>query len=268
MRCFEIALAERYSFLAREAAPRLVGYLQEKTRSGEARPAVLVLPGGGYTHYGTMEGDAIALQFMREGYQAFVLYYSLSPYAYPQQILDVAAAMDHITANAVEYGLDPDKIVQIGFSAGGHLAASYATFCHRPEIAAHIAARPAGAVILSYALLTGPHACLCRLAGKEALSEEEYSYLSPLSHISKEHPPTFLWHTAEDRSVPVSDSLRYAEALCAHGVNTEIHVFPKGPHALSTGGWATVADPHGEAARSVSAWVPLAMRWLEFLFRL
>ena len=268
MKCVEIALAEQYSFVNKEANVRLVGYLQAETRSKCLRPAVLVLPGGGYTHHGTMEGDAIALQFLREGYQAFVLYYSLHPAAYPSQILDVAAAMEYITAHAEEYGIDPEKIVQIGFSAGGHLAASYACFANRPEVTAHVKARPAAAVILGYALLTGPHGCLARLAGKDALSEEEWQYLSPLAHVTAQHPPAFLWHTAEDKSVPVSDPLRYAQALCGVGVNTEIHVFPKGPHALSTGGWATVADENRECARSVSAWVPLAMRWLESLFQL
>ena len=273
MRAETIHLTEQYDFLrSGDADPTLVGYIQNPARAGRIRPAVIVVPGGGYTHHGMMEGDPIAVEFLREGYQAFILYYSVTPHAYPQQTLELAAAVDYVSRHADEYGLDPEKIVLIGFSAGGHLAATYTAFAARPEIASLVSLHPIAAMILGYPLLyalnTSTHDAIVRFSGKVMLSEEEIKHFSPPYHITSTTPPTFLWHTAEDGAVPIAGTFRYAEALCSRGIPTEVHTYPKGGHALVTGRWPATAEPESEAARAASSWVPLAMRWLDLLFHL
>ena len=86
------------------------------------RPAMVVLPSGGYTHLCPREGEPIALEFMADGANGFVLNYSVKPCAYPQQLLEVAAAFEYIKTHAEELCVDPQKIAVLGFSAGGHLA--------------------------------------------------------------------------------------------------------------------------------------------------
>ena len=273
MRIETIRLKEEYPFLAKgDADPILTGYIQPPARAERLRPAVIVIPGGGYTHYGKMEGDPIAMQFLAEGYQAFVLYYSVLPHIYPQQVREVGAALDHLVKNAADYGLDPEKIVLIGFSAGGHLANSYTSFCRRPEVLEHIRPHRVAATILGYPLLyplTPPtRNCLAAILGKKDATEEELSTIIPAYHITEDTSPTFLWQTAGDTGTVAIGMLRYAEALLTAGVHTEVHIYPEGPHALSTGKWPTAMEPESNAARAVRSWVPLAMRWLSQLFHL
>lgn len=278
MKITEVRLAEEYPFLAKNGAdPRLVCLLQDhdrikdSTASPVTRPAILVVPGGGYTHYGPMEGDPVALEFLNRGFQAFILYYSVEPHHFPQQMLEMASAMDYLHKNADILHIDKQKIAQIGFSAGGHMLASYATLQDAPEVREHICAVPANAAILCYPVVDAgdgaQRRCLEKFVG-HLLSDEENERFSPSLHVGKNTPPTFLWHTATDAVVSCKNSIRYASALIDAGIRTELHIYPEGPHALSTATRQTVKDPHGDIAAAVSSWVDLAMRFLSQLFAL
>ena len=215
------------------------------------------------------EGEPIAMSFVSLGFNCFILDYSVKPHTYPQSLREVAALVDLIHQNAEQWNMDPDKLVVCGFSAGGHLAASYCTIRNRPEITEFIEPKPVCAAILSYAVLSAQvpnyHGNSYKnLLGTPEPTQEQLDAFSLERFVSKElTPPTFLWHTASDRSVPVAGTMRYGEALAAQDIPFEIHVFPTGRHGMSTADCQTVHDYDTPESRYVSQWVDLAKGWLK-----
>ena len=103
------------------------------------RDAILVIPGGGYhTVCSNREGEPIAMAFMPKGYNAFVLHYSVRKKPFPCQLVEASKAMKHIRDNAEHYNINPERIFTVGFSAGGHLAASLGTMWHIDEVYSEI----------------------------------------------------------------------------------------------------------------------------------
>jgi acetyl esterase/lipase len=237
--------------------PRLEPHLH--VVAGAARPAVLVLPGGAYSHRADHEGGGVAAAFRERGFQAFVLHYRVAPARCPGAYLDAVAAMRHLRGHAAEYGIRPDAIALCGFSAGGHLAASVGVFADQayPGLApgTEVADSRPDAMILCYPVIsfgeqTHPGS-VQNLLGADpdpALRER----LSLERRVTPATPPTFLWHTSDDAAVPVGNSLLFAEALRRHGVPFELHVFPRGAHGLG------LAADHPRMA----AWPDLAAAWL------
>ena len=120
------------------------------------RPAVVIAPGGGYTHVSKREGEPIALAFLEKGFQAFILDYVCSPEArYPEQLIELASAVDYVKKHAKEYSVNPNEVFVIGFSAGGHLTANLAVEHQAVSEKAGVAldCKPT-AVCLSYAAIT------------------------------------------------------------------------------------------------------------------
>ena len=126
-------LKEKYPILGEDGRdPVLALYIpyygMEKVKAAlRKRPSILICPGGGYAGCSQREDEPIALHFLPEGYNVFVLTYSTAPHRFPAQLLEVAAAMELIYENAEEWGCDTEKIAIMGFSAGGHLSAHYST---------------------------------------------------------------------------------------------------------------------------------------------
>ena len=119
------------------AAGTLTCYLQpttEKVSPRRLRPAVLILPGGGYGHVSPREGEPVALRFLARGWCAFVLEYSVAPLKFPTQLREAAMAMAWIRANAEAFGIDPHALAAMGFSAGGHLCGTLGTLYDCPEV--------------------------------------------------------------------------------------------------------------------------------------
>ncbi len=248
--------------------PTLYTYVLE---GSEARPAVMVLPGGGYGFTSTRESEAVAIQFAAAGFHSFVLHYSCAPKRHPQPLLDVSRAMCILRENAEDWGIKPDKIAVCGFSAGGHLAAtlgvhwdkSFAT--EGPGI--QRGQNAPNALVLAYPVIsakTRPHQTSFRnLLGKNA-TEEQLHTVSVEHHVTSETVPVFLWHTAEDTVAPVDHSLLLASALAEKAVPFELHVYPYGGHGLSLADKETNgpehADPH------VATWFSLCTDWLSRLF--
>jgi acetyl esterase/lipase len=206
-----------------------------------ARAAMLILPGGGYGHHAAHEGEPVARWLNTLGIAAFVLRYRVAPYRHPVPLLDATRAIRTIRYRASDWGIDPHRVGIIGFSAGGHLAGLVATeqgpahpgsrtdaidsTDHRPSVA-----------VLCYAVatLTGPAAhagSAANLLGPHA-TEEQRRQLSISQRVTTTAPPTFLWHTADDASVPVDNTLQVAAALATHGVPVEAHIYPHGQHGL------------------------------------
>ena len=244
------------------------------------RPAVLVLPGGGYMVCASPEGEPAALSFARMGYHAFVLNYTVCPEQrealpagglWPRPLLDVKAAMEYIASHAKAWGVDAEQIAICGFSAGAHLAGMYGSRWRALDMP-----RPA-ALILSYALgdvrgngvdaLTPERRAAAEnfcavLTGSPAPDEKTLDSLSVQKNICADTPPTFLWNTAEDDSVPAEQTLSLAQALYLSRVPFEVHTFAHGPHALGVADESCAGSPE-RCLPDVAVWTKLAAAWLK-----
>ena len=233
--------------------------------SREAKGAVIVCPGGGYEILSPREDEPVAKAFRSRGYMPFILYYDVvSPVLRTRPMEQAAWAVRGARR------LCPEKRVFLcGFSAGAHLAASLGAHWDDREI---FPAREWGeahrpdALILSYPVITaGPKAhrgSMVRLAG-----EGDASYFSLENYVSENTPPVFLWHTADDKTVPVENSLLFAERLSEKKVPYELLVYPHGAHGLSLA-TPEVAEPDKErwADSHVAAWFDACIRWMEYSF--
>jgi acetyl esterase/lipase len=210
------------------------------------------------------EGRDVCNRFNELGIHSFMLEYRVAPNRHPAPLLDVAEAIKIIRRNAEKWNVKPDKIAVLGFSAGGHLAASacvHYTLAESlvPEGKDKISARP-DAGILCYPVLSsgefGHGGSLKNLLGENS-SDEMMKKMSLELNVHKNMPPIFLWHTANDQSVPVENSLLFAEALSSEKIPFELHVYPDGPHGMGMAdGTGTSTDPH------VATWVNLCFDWL------
>jgi acetyl esterase/lipase len=241
--CETIKLREFYPALSAEGGePILKTYCRDVSRKIDLErrfPAMLICPGGGYAFVSDREGEPIALDYLGAGFNAFVLTYSVAPAHYPSALLQAAAAVDYIRKNAAKYHVDPDKIAVSGFSAGGHLAGSIACFWSEKFLAETLKTTSENlkpnAAVLSYAVITsgdkahrGSFDNLC--CDDKALIQK----MSLETAVTKDTPPTFLWHTATDTCVPVENSLMMASALREKQIPFELHIFAEGCHGLAT----------------------------------
>lgn len=227
---------------------RLLAYLHEE--EGE-RPAVIIVPGGGYAMVAIGEGELVAKRFYELGYQAFVLTYTTTCFSPEplglQPLRDLSRAVSCVAKGAADYGVSPGKISLCGFSAGANLCANLAVHAGEEVLLADGGSdgsnRP-GAVMLCYPVISDEEDLIHRdsftaLCGQES-TKADWDYFSAEKHVSEKTPLVFLWHTAEDELVPAANSLRMAEACRRCGVPFELHIFPRGPHGLSvaTEEWA------------------------------
>ena len=221
----------------------LVGYVIDNSPEMDPdrrRPAILIIPGGGYAIGSDRESEPVALQFLAAGYQAFVLKYSCVPSRYPVALLEMAEAMSMIRGHADEGPVDAGRVAAIGFSAGGHLAANLTTVSSDAELrdAGYdpAAVRP-DALLLCYPVITsGRFAHRGSFDNLLGDGKDDASLLELLSiekHVDATMPPVFIWHTITDQAVPVENSLLMIQACRDAGVSVEAHLFPQGGHGLS-----------------------------------
>jgi acetyl esterase/lipase len=227
--------------------------------------AVVVCPGGGYVVLASdHEGKQVAEWLNSLGVSAFVLQYRLGPrYHHPAPLQDAQRALRMVRSGAAQWGVDPAKIGILGFSAGGHLASTAATHFDEGHAEAddpieRVGSRPDFAV-LCYPVITlaGPYA---HVGSRTALLGESpdpalVEALSNERQVTSRTPPTFLFHTADDASVPVENSLLFFSALHKAGVAAELHVFPHGKHGVGL----APGDP------SLSQWPGLCAQWMRGL---
>lgn len=219
--------------LRKVVEPTLTVYLPEgKTNT----PAIIICPGGGYVHQAiNEEGHFVARQLAEHGIAAFVLKYRLPSdkimtkrsYA---PMADAHKAIMLVREKSSLYGIDSTRVGIMGFSAGGHLAASasvnYKSKAERPDFS-----------VLMYPVIT-MDSTFTHLGSRKALIggvEDEVKlaeYFSCEKRITKDTPPAFMVHAANDRAVPMANTLRYAEALQRCGVPVEVHIYPSGGHGF------------------------------------
>lgn len=267
-----IYLKERYPKLGENGCNAYLDcYIpQEMTEmqlSYSVRPCMLICPGGGYIMVSEREAEPVGLQFVSEGYCVFVLHYSTEPHAFPQQLLEVAAAMETIAEHAQEWVCDINNVAVMGFSAGGHLAAQYSNRYNCPEVREVFPdSKPVQKSILSYPVITDDmtlthRETICNFVGHVPTMPNEKGCACE-KMVTENTPPTFLWHTAEDAAVPVQNSLLYAKALAEKKVPFEMHIYPYGPHGLSTADEQTCVDLT-EQTKICHQWLSDCKRWLK-----
>ena len=250
----------------------LIAYVAGKSdemKGNEKRKAILVIPGGAYWLQSDAEADPVAHFFLAEGYNAFILRYSVGrgvDSKWPMPLYEASAAMKYIRDHAEELCIDPEYVFAIGFSAGGHLTAALGSLWDNDEIEAKLGIqkgynRPTG-TILSYPVISGleygHRGSINNILKTERDDEEARRSVSLELHVSEKTAPCFLWATRTDEDVPVQNTLLYAEALANHNIPFEMHIYPEGPHGLSLGK-KYVNCPYPE----VSAWTKDAIRWVE-----
>lgn len=226
--------------------------------------AILIFPGGAYAHLAAnLEGREVADWFSARGFHAFILQYRLSSNGYilPVPLLDARRAIQLVRSRAEDYHIDPNRIGVIGFSAGGHLAALAAV---QPVPGNPNADDPAERVSsrVNYLVLGYPwigaistdtsHLSYCKLFNVMDRCEALRAAYSPDLFVTKDAPPTFWYHTADDNTVPIEQGLRFYEALLKAGVPVEAHIFEHGPHGTGLG----KGDP------SLDQWPGLLETWL------
>lgn len=239
----------------------------------EQRPTVLILPGGGYEWKSEREAEPIALRLMTMGCNAAVLWYSTEPTYFPIALREVAAAMEVLHQHAAEWHCDPERICVMGFSAGGHLAASYACYWNRPELAQDAAVEtvyaPAG-LILAYPVITSDERYAHR-GSIENLLGDEYGKADAMEMVSLEHqvgpqvPRTFVWNTVTDDAVPVMNAILFVQALIEAGVSCEYHMYDRGVHGLALATRETDEPGKDRYQPECASWMDLLETWLSNL---
>lgn len=244
MRVFDVSLKEQgYPVLGGYLSAIISDSVHDVTPKTWRRPAVIVVPGGGYASVSVREGEPIATRFVSRGFQAFVLKYLVKDdgVSYPEQLLELASAVDYVKTHAEENFVNPDEIFVIGFSAGGHLTANLAVeWQDVPEKAGvQLRCQPT-AVALSYPVISAKanaHSASFQnlLTGYTAEAKTLlFNELSVDERVNEKTPPTFLWTTAEDQVVPAQNTLLMALALAEKKIPYEVHVYPNGRHGAST----------------------------------
>lgn len=237
------------------------------------RPVILICPGGGYSWVSDREGEAVALRFMSMGFHAAVLRYSVAPDRFPTALTQLAKAVSILRENSAAWHIDAEKVIVMGFSAGGHLAASLGVFWNRPFLcdAAGCSAetlRPNG-LILSYPVITSDpqHAhqdSFRKLLGEDA-TVQMLEMVSLEKQVGSHVPRTFLWHTMEDSTVPAENSLLFVQSLLRHGIPVEFHLYEKGPHGLSLASELTQSTTRNRYQKECQSWTTLAETWIRNL---
>jgi acetyl esterase/lipase len=203
--------------------------------------AVLIFPGGGYGGLSAQEGEGFAGIFQLHGFKSYVLNYRLGSqgHRHPAMLEDAARALRLVRSRSQTDGFDPNKILVIGSSAGGHLAATLLTKWDlgtpgHPDPIERESSRPSlGA--LCYPVITmleSTHGGSRQNLLGDNPSEELKRELSAELKVTSETPPCFVWHTWEDPAVPVANALLFMNALHAAGVPFESHIYQDGGHGL------------------------------------
>lgn len=234
-----------------QSEPFITPYLLE----GKNNPCIVVCPGGGY--WGLAAHEYFNDLFNSMGLSVFVLNYRCAPYSYPCQLLDIKRAIRYVKYNAEKFGIDRDRVLVAGSSAGGHLALSaccYADADENGDEIDKISSSVCGAV------LCYPVVSLCEYTHDgtsqnfSAGNEEIKKKFSIQNNVHENMPPLFVWHTLEDNTVDVNNVLMLAKAYRENNIPMELHIFPHGAHGL------------GEAKDIplVKQWTTLCKNWLEY----
>lgn len=299
-------LYKKYS-IGNNPQTTLTTYILDQYKQKQNRPIVVICPGGGFLDCSPTEGECVALHFNRAGYHSAVLVYSTEATAsgkcaFPQPVMELGEAMSLIRRHSSEWGIDKNKIIILGFSAGAHLCANYSCLWDTKllERFGSEESRKPNATILCYPLVDMKQfmndmeelveesmnmqqviggkekvlqfkdfyqASMKGLFGHFPPGEEEIDRCNPIKHIGKNHPPTFIWHTFDDRLTSSYQSMHYAELLHKYGVSCELHIFDHGEHGLSLADRTSAKKKKG-VDEHLAHWAELAVEWIDRLFQI
>lgn len=243
--------------------PTIRAYLPEEVNGGKASGAgVVICPGGGYGILAMdHEGHQLAKWFQKNGVAGFVLRYRHAPkYRHPVPMEDAQRAIRYVRANAEKFGVDAGRIGIMGSSAGGHLSSTVATHFDAGQADAEdpvdrLSCRPNFAV-LCYPVISLTASYAHKGSGRNLFGPDadaaKLETLSNDKHVTADTPPTFLFHTAEDKGVSVQNSLDFFMALKKAGVPSEMHIYQDGPHGVGM----APADP------AVYGWKDRLLDWM------
>jgi acetyl esterase/lipase len=228
---------------AEKDTPTLTPYFAPAAKATGA--AIVICPGGGYGGLAPHEGFQYALWLNEQGISAFVLKYRLGPggYKHPAMMNDVNRAIRTVRANADKWKLDPKRIGVMGSSAGGHLASTAITHFDGGDANASdpidkVSSRP-DLGILCYPVITmgaNTHAGSKKNLLGDNPAPKLVELMSNEKQVTKDTPPTFIFHTFADSAVKVENALDFAAALRKNGVSFALHIYPNGPHGIGLGG--------------------------------
>ena len=235
----------------------------------KTRPAILIFPGGGYCFVSQREGEPIALQYLAQGFDCFVLDYDIAPaHRYPVPLVQAGMAMIYLRREAENLHIDAEHIAAVGFSAGGHLCGIISLLWDDPALKEMfkdecVRIRP-DASVYSYAVVTsgekahrGSFESLCA----DKVKQEDYSLENK---VRSSAAPSFIWATTTDDAVPVENSLMLYAALHKVSVPVELHIFEKGPHGMSTCDIEVCnGEPTDPAYKHAAHWLPLSFEFLK-----
>ena len=238
----------------------------------ERRPLILILPGGGYHFLSDRESEPIALRFMAMGYHTAILRYSVAPARFPVALKETALAVSHLYEHAEEYQIEESRIFVMGFSAGGHLAASYGAYWNSAFLSQESGCRtetlrPAG-LLLCYPVISSDPAIrhegsIRELLGDDWQNAKLLEKVSIEKQVHPQMPPAFLWNTMQDETVPPENSLVLVQAYMKYKIPIEYHLYEKGGHGLSLASDLTDNMQHHCVEESCQNWIYLAEKWLQ-----
>ncbi|MBQ5313774.1 MAG: alpha/beta hydrolase [Oscillospiraceae bacterium] len=248
----------------------MIKYYCPKDKRSEC--AVVIFPGGGYEKRAPHEGDGYAEFLSDNGITAFVVEYRVAPHSFPLPLMDARRAMRFVRANAEKFGIDKNRIAAMGSSAGGHLAALLSTytdviddeFTDKTDSADYMP----DAQILCYPVINLYDTQIAHIGSGDNLTGNKMAesgdidtrrQLTPSLICSKNTPPAFIWHTFDDATVNVKNSLEYAAVLKSCGVDTELHIFPNGRHGLG------LTNRSNDLENHVAQWSYLLLNWLKYI---
>lgn len=243
------------------------------------RPAVIVMPGGAYSFLSDTEGEPVALTFLKEGYNSFVLRYSVGDDCnYPSILEEVSWAVWYVRSHAEEWNTDPNAIVLMGFSAGACLAAMSATQWNTPGLAERLHTMPEqirpDAAVIAYGAWDNTNTIQKNPAfynpDAAAIAKNCTPELDFINYAGPHMPPLFLWHNRYDQYVPAVNPIMIAGRMLELDLPFELHLFQGGEHGMSV---CNALSSYHDGAKlknrenpSVAQWVPLCVNWINGLF--
>ncbi len=245
--------------------PLITPYLLDVTNR---RPAVIILPGGAFVRRATKHILRETVDFFHKlGFNVFVLQYRLSPYFYPIPIEDSKRAVRYVRYHANMFGIDPDNIGAIGFSAGGYITSIVGASKNNTNYL-KIDKIDQVSCAINFQILAYPCTYLSRettimkiallaFLGKN-YQEELLEETKSINFITSDSPKTFIWHTKKDKIVPSLHSKLYAKALQEKGVQNELHIYEDGPHGLG------MCKKKRHSHLAASTWSDACEKWLRY----
>lgn len=227
---------------------------------------MVVIPGGGYDVVSTREGDPICLEFLKRGYISCKLVYSTDSInhsiTYPNQVLELMAAIDYLKNNYPLY-----SISLCGFSAGGHLAGSFAYLNNYKALLAILGINNdlrVDALVLAYPVVSmvesWEEATRSVVTGNNS---DLFDLLSIEKHVDKNYPPTYVWTTKDDDLVSSNNTIMLDKALTKYDVKHKTHIFDSGVHGLALATPLTVPFGVDDYDKEISSWIDEASNFLD-----